>query len=69
MITVSVMKELNLVLVLAFPFISKSCIKIKTIKIKIFIFTFLCATSKGFMKAFKTFIKHFEAPQSVKMKI
>ena len=27
------------------------------------IFTLLCAVSKGFMKAFKVFIKSFEAPQ------
>ena len=36
----------------------------------IFIFTLLCGASKGFMKAFKAFIKPFEAPQrSVKIKI
>ena len=36
----------------------------------IFIFTFLCGASKGFMKALKTFIKPFEAPQrSVKIKL
>ena len=35
----------------------------------IFIFTHLCGASKGFIKAFKTFIKPFEAPQrSVKIK-
>ena len=35
-----------------------------------FIFTLPCRASKGFMKALKTFIKPFEAPQrSVKMKI
>ena len=34
------------------------------------IFTLLCAVSKGFMKAFKVFIKSFEAPQkSVKITI
>ena len=34
------------------------------------IFTLLCGVSKGFMRAFKAFIKPFEAPQkSVKMKI
>ena len=34
-----------------------------------FIFTILGAGSKGFTKAFKTFIKYFEAPQrSVKIK-
>ena len=40
-------------------------------KIKlIFIFTLLFGASKGFMKAFKAFIKPFEMPQrSVKMKI
>ena len=33
-------------------------------------FTLLCSASKGFMKAFKGFIKPFEAPQkSVKMKV
>ena len=37
---------------------------------EIFIFTLLCGASKGFMKAFKAFIKPFEAPQrSVKIKI
>ena len=36
----------------------------------IFIFTLLCGASKGFMKAFKAFIKPFEAPQrSVKIKV
>ena len=35
----------------------------------IFIFTHLCSASKGFMKALKTFIKPFEAPQIVKLKI
>ena len=35
-----------------------------------FIFTLLCGVSKGFMKAFKTFIKPLEAPQrEVKIKI
>ena len=35
-----------------------------------FIFTLLCGASKGFMKAFKAFIKPFEALQrSVKIKI
>ena len=35
-----------------------------------FIFTPLCGVSKGFMKAFKTFLKPFEAPQrSAKIKI
>ena len=33
-------------------------------------FTLLCGASKGFMKALKTFIKYYEAPQrSVKIKI
>ena len=45
----------------------------EAIEIKIelnFIFTLLCGASKGFMKAFKVFIKPFEAPQkSVKIKI
>ena len=37
---------------------------------QIFIFTPLCGASKGFMKALKTFIKPFEAPQrSAKIKI
>ena len=37
---------------------------------QIFNFTLLCGASKGFMKAFKAFINHFESPQrSVKMKI
>ena len=37
---------------------------------EIFIFTLLCGASKGFMKAFKAYIKPFEAPQrSVKIKI
>ena len=37
---------------------------------KIFIFTLLCGATKGFMKAFKSFIKPFGAPQSsVKIKI
>ena len=36
----------------------------------IFISKLLCGASKGFMKAFKAFIKPFEAPQrSVKIKI
>ena len=36
----------------------------------IFIFTLLCGAAKDFMKAFKAFIKPFEAPQrSVKIKI
>ena len=34
----------------------------------IFIFTLLCGVAKGFMKALKAFVKHFEAPQgSVKI--
>ena len=37
---------------------------------QIFIPTLLCGASKGFIKAFKGFIKPFEAPQrSVKIKI
>ena len=37
---------------------------------EIFIFTFLCGASKSFLKAFKGFIKPFEAPQrSAKIKI
>ena len=36
----------------------------------IFIFTLICGVLKGFTKAFKTFIKLFETPQSsVKIKI
>ena len=39
-------------------------------KIQIFILILLCGASKGFMKALKTIIKPFEAPQrSVKTKI
>ena len=34
-----------------------------------FIFTILYGVSKGFKKAFKAFIKSFEAPQSAKIKI
>ena len=35
-----------------------------------FIFTFRYGASKGFKKAFKAFIKHFEAPQkNVKIKV
>ena len=35
-----------------------------------FILTLLCGTTKGFMKAFKAFIKPFESTQrSVKIKI
>ena len=49
-------------------YISESCIEIK-IKLN-FILTLLCGSSKGFMKAFKAFLKPFEAPQrSVKIKI
>ena len=37
---------------------------------KIFVFKFLFGASKGFMKAFKAFIKPFEAPErSVKIKL
>ena len=44
-------------------------IKINLIKL-ILIFTLLCSASKGFLKAFKTFINPFEAPQrSMKIKI
>ena len=49
-------------------YISESCIEIK-LNLN-FIFILLCGASKGFMKALKTFIKLFEAPQrSVKIKI
>ena len=35
----------------------------------VFFFTLLCGASEGFMRAFKAFIKPFEAPQKrVKMK-
>ena len=55
-------------LTLSAPYISESCIKIKT-NLN-FYFTLLCGPSKGFMKALKAFIKSFEAPQrSVKIKI
>ena len=48
--------------------IFESCIEIK-IKPN-FYFTLLCDVSKGFMKAFKVFIKPFETPQKrVKIKI
>ena len=58
----------NLILTLPALYISESCIKIK-INLN-FIFTLLCETSTGSMKAFKAFIKPFEAPQrSVKIKI
>ena len=46
-----------------------SCIELK-IKLNFSIFTLLCGDSKGFMKAFKAFIKPSDAPQrSVKIKI
>ena len=59
---------------------NKNEIKILTLNVPIpdkvkklsknFTFTLLCGASKGFMKAFKAFIKPFEAPQkSVKIKI
>ena len=52
-------------LTLSVPCISKSCIEIK---VKLNFHTF-CGASKDFMKAIKTFIKPFEAPQrSVKTK-
>ena len=55
-------------IILPTPFISESCIKIK-INLN-FIFTLLCGASKGFRKAFKAFIKPFEAPErSVQIKI
>ena len=49
------------------PFISESCIEIK-IKLN-FYFQTSCRDSKGFMKAFKAFIKSFETSQSMKIKI
>ena len=60
------------VLTLPIPCISESCIeiKIKEKLIKIFLFTLLCGAPESLMKAFKAFIKPFEAPQrSVKIKI
>ena len=57
----------SILTLLAEPCISESCIKIKT---EIVIFTLLCGAAKGFMKAFRAFIKPFEAPQrSVKITI
>ena len=57
-----------LLLTLPVPYISESCIKIK-VKLN-FHFQILCRASKCFMKAFKTFIKPFEAPKrSVKINI
>ena len=59
---------LILVLTLNVLCISESCTEIK-IKVK-FYFFLLFSYSKGFMKAFKAFIKPFEAPQrSMKIKI
>ena len=56
----------ELTLTLPVPCISGSCIEI-TIKI---LFLNSCCTSKGFMKAFKVFMKPFGAPQrSVKIKV
>ena len=53
-------------LTLPVTFISEGCFEIK---IKFF-FPLLGGASKGFMKAFKVFIKTFEVPQrSVKIKI
>ena len=50
------------------PCISERCIKTK-FNLN-FLFTLLCGVSKGFMRAYKTFVKTFEAPQrSVKTKI
>ena len=46
--------------------ISENCIEIK-IKLN-FYFHIPCGTSKGFMKVFRTFVKPFEATQSVKIK-
>ena len=55
-------------LTLPAPCISESCLKMK-IDLKFF-FTLLCGASRGFVKAFKAFIKPFEAQQSsVKVKI
>ena len=40
------------------------------IKLNFYFHTSLCCLKKGFMKALKAFIKHFETPQkSVKIKI
>ena len=49
-------------LTLSAPCISENRVKIK-INLNAFIFTHLCGASKGFMKAFKAFIKPFESPQ------
>ena len=58
---------LPMYLTLPVPCISESCIEIKSF---FFFFTLLCGASKGFMKAFKAFIKSSEAPQrSVKIKV
>ena len=47
--------------------ISASCIKIK---INTLSYTLLCGISEGFMKAFKTFVISFEAPErNVKINI
>ena len=62
-----VKKQNRLNLTLPASCISESCMKIKINLI--FIFTFLCGASKGYMKAFKAFIKPFKASQrSVKIK-
>ena len=46
--------------------ILESCIEAKVN----FFFSLLCGASKGFMEAFKAFIKRFEAPlRSVKIKV
>ena len=51
------------------PYISESCIEIKSY-IKFLFSHFLVVPQKGFMKAYKAFIKPFEAPQrSAKLKI
>ena len=56
------MKLYEMILTLPAHSVSESCIKIK-INFNIFIVTLLCGASKGFMKAFKAFIKPFEGPQ------
>ena len=48
-------------LTLPAPCILEICIKIKLTSV--FNFTLLCDVSKGFQKAFKAFMKPFEAPQ------
>ena len=65
---VSIAQTIKTFLALHVLCISENCIEIK-IKVNFYFHTFL-GFPKGFMKAFKTFIKPFDAPQrSVKTKI